>query len=39
MTKWLLAQGADKSTINFQNKTALDIAILRKDEALISLLS
>ena len=39
MAKWLLAQGADKATINFQNKTALDIAELREDEALIALLS
>lgn len=39
MAKWLLARGADKTTINFQNKTALDIAELRKDEALIALLS
>lgn len=39
MAKWLLDRGADKSTTNFQNKTALDIAVLREDEALINLLS
>jgi len=39
MAKWLLERGADKTTTNFQNKTALDIAELREDKALISLLS
>ncbi|MAU02077.1 MAG: hypothetical protein CL608_33490 [Anaerolineaceae bacterium] len=39
MAKWLLARGADKTTTNFQNKTALDIAELREDEKLIALLS
>ena len=39
MAKWLLERGADKTTTNFQNKTALDIAKLRKDEALITLLA
>ena len=39
MTQWLLAHGADKTTTNFQNKTALDIAKLREDEALITLLT
>ncbi len=39
MAKWLLERGADKTATNFQNKTALDIATLREDEALISLLS
>jgi len=39
MAKWLLDRGVDKSTTNFQNKTALDIAILREDQTLIDLLS
>lgn len=39
MTKWLLEHGADKTTTNFQDKTALDIAKLREDEALITLFS
>ena len=39
MAKWLLERGADKTTSNFQDKTALDIAKLREDEALITLLS
>ena len=39
MAKWLLARGADKTTTNFQNKTALDIAQIRQDEAMITLLN
>ncbi len=39
MAKWLLGRGADKTATNSQNKTARDIAVLRKDEALISLFS
>jgi uncharacterized protein len=39
MANWLLERGADKTTTNFQNKTALDIAKLREDEALIVLLT
>jgi len=39
MAQWLLERGADKTTTNFQNKTALDIAVLREDDALIALLS
>jgi ankyrin repeat protein len=39
MAKWLLARGADTTVTNFQNKTALDIAQMRDDQALISLLS
>ena len=39
MAQWLLNRGADKTTTNFQNKTALEIAQMRQDEALESLLS
>ncbi len=39
MVKWLLTRGADKSTTNFQNKTALDIAKERDDQEMIALLS
>lgn len=39
MAKWLLERGADKSTTNFRDQTALEIAELRKDQALIDLLS
>jgi hypothetical protein len=39
MAKWLLEQGADKTTTNFQNKTALEIAELSEDEEMIALLS
>jgi ankyrin repeat protein len=39
MAKWLLEQGADRSTTNFQNKTALEIAEMREDEEMIALLS
>jgi ankyrin repeat protein len=39
MTQWLLERGADKSTTNFQNKTALDIAKQQENEELIALLS
>ena len=39
MAKWLLDRGANTTATNFQNKTALDIAKEREDEALIELLS
>jgi ankyrin repeat protein len=39
MARWLLERGADKTTTNFQDKTALDIAEMREDEALIALLA
>jgi ankyrin repeat protein len=39
MAKWLLERGADKTTTNFQDKTALDIAEMREDKALIALLA
>ncbi|MBK8900951.1 MAG: ankyrin repeat domain-containing protein [Anaerolineaceae bacterium] len=39
MAKWLLNRGADTAVTNFQNKTALEIARDRQDEALIALLS
>lgn len=39
MAQWLLARGADKTTTDFQNRTALDIAKLREDNTLITLLS
>ena len=39
MAKWLLARGADKTTTNFQNKTALDIAKQQENNELIALLS
>lgn len=39
MVQWLLNRGADTTITNFQNKTALQIAQDRQDEALIALLS
>ncbi|WP_420644031.1 ankyrin repeat domain-containing protein [Candidatus Leptofilum sp.] len=39
MAKWLLERDADKTATNFRGQTALDIAELREDEALIKLLS
>lgn len=39
MAKWLLERGADKTAKNFRDQTALDIAQLNEDQALIELLS
>lgn len=39
MASWLLERGADKTTTNFQDKTALDIAKQLENESLITLLS
>ncbi|GJM41779.1 MAG: hypothetical protein DHS20C20_20610 [Ardenticatenaceae bacterium] len=39
MATWLLDRGANKSTKNFRDQTALDIAHMRKDEAMLALLS
>ncbi len=39
MAKWLLARGADKSTTNFREQTALDIAKQRDDQAMVELLT
>ena len=39
MAKWLLARGADTTATNFREQTALDIAELREDKAMIALLS
>lgn len=39
MVQWLLNRSADTTITNFQNKTALQIAQDRQDEALIALLT